>query len=82
MSNNGTESSAVFTMADMQNSPPRGSGREQRLAEALRANLKRRKAQARGRAEPEPARPVAIVQDTPDTGGHDNASQRGDAGGD
>jgi len=32
-----------------------GSGRSERLAAALRANLKRRKAQARGRAEPSKA---------------------------
>lgn len=31
--------------------PAKPAGRSARLAEALRANLKRRKAQARGRAE-------------------------------
>lgn len=71
MLNNGIESLAVFTMADMQNSSQRDSDREQRLAEALRANLKRRKAQARGHPAPETARPVGIVQDTPNTDSHD-----------
>ncbi|NEW86156.1 hypothetical protein DU475_02625 [Rhodopseudomonas sp. WA056] len=68
-------------MADMQDSPPRGASREQRLADALRANLKRRKAQARGRAEPVAACPVGIVQDAPDGGSHGPAGRRGDAGG-
>ncbi|PZA10343.1 hypothetical protein DNX69_13255 [Rhodopseudomonas palustris] len=68
-------------MAEIDNSPPRSS-REQRLADALRANLKRRKAQARGRAEPDTARPAANVQDALDRDGHDTADRRCDPGGD
>ncbi|MCA1660847.1 MAG: hypothetical protein LC648_01260 [Novosphingobium sp.] len=37
--------------------PPRKPSREERLAAQLRANLRRRKAQARALAEPRPARP-------------------------
>ena len=36
-------------------SPPRKGGREERLAAALRENLRRRKAQVRGRGEKEPS---------------------------
>ena len=36
-------------------SPPRKGSREQRLAAALRENLRRRKAQVRGRGEKEPS---------------------------
>jgi len=44
-----------------------GARRQQRLAEALRWNLKRRKAQARGRAEARPdGRPGGGPEATPD----------------
>ncbi|NEW93795.1 hypothetical protein [Rhodopseudomonas sp. BR0M22] len=66
-------------MAEIDNAPPPPrSRRDQRLAEALRANLKRRKAQARGRAEPDAARPAANVQDMPDRDGHHTADRRHD----
>ncbi|QIG52136.1 hypothetical protein G5V57_33220 [Nordella sp. HKS 07] len=41
-------------MAKPPPAPPKPTGRPARLAEALRANLKRRKAQARNRAETAP----------------------------
>jgi hypothetical protein len=37
--------------AELQGPPPARSGREDRLAEALRANLARRKAQSRAKAQ-------------------------------
>ena len=39
--------------------PPRKGGREERLAAALRENLRRRKAQVRGRGEKEASEPAA-----------------------
>jgi hypothetical protein len=43
-------------MAESGKSGKSGGGRQQRLAQALRENLRRRKAQARGRAQPQPSR--------------------------
>lgn len=45
--------------------PPQDAIRRARLRDALRANLKRRKAQARGRADPAPG-PARDVQGSPD----------------
>ncbi len=44
-------------MSDRGDSDAKGDDRAARLAEALRENLRRRKAQARRRREPEPAGP-------------------------
>lgn len=48
---------------------PEQTAREARRAEALRANLQRRKAQARGRAEPPP--PESAAGDKPGTSARD-----------
>lgn len=42
-------------MAKPPEKPRKPANRQARLAEALRANLKRRKAQARSRTEPKPS---------------------------
>ena len=46
-----------------------GAGREERLAAALRENLRRRKAQARGRAAPEAEREAGTHTEKRDSGG-------------
>jgi len=53
----------------LSNKPDARAERERRLAEALRANLKRRKEQSRGRAED--AEPKEVEQET---------GRRGDSG--
>lgn len=76
-----TDSSAVFAMVEIDNSsPPRRPSRDQRLAEALRANLKRRKAQVRGRATAEPDGIDRNVQDGAAPGGHPVPGQDGGNG--
>ncbi|TVQ56699.1 MAG: hypothetical protein EA355_05935 [Rhodobacteraceae bacterium] len=48
--------------------PPEDDDRRQRLAEALRANLRRRKAQSRARADGEaPEGPQAVDAEEPET---------------
>jgi hypothetical protein len=60
-------------MSEAQNGKNSGDGRDDRRAKALRENLKRRKAQARGRTEAEQAssRPA-------DSGNDSNKSARPD----
>ena len=49
-----------------QQKPEKPAGRDQRLAAALRENLRRRKAQERGRGASEPASPPSKPNPAPD----------------
>lgn len=66
-------------MTDAKTESPHVAARRNRLREALRANLKRRKFQARGRADqpPEPAGAGGSASDTNDTRS-DSMDQDGD----
>lgn len=63
-------------MAEIDNPPPPRSRRDQRLAEALRANLKRRKAQSRGRAAPDAGGPQEQAQGAADRSGDQSPASR------